>query len=214
VLELLKKFIFKDFKLKVLSLVLAAMLWFAVSYMGESKIGFSVKIGVDKLGKEFIIKKIENEEVLITVEGPVSILKGIRARDIRLTLNLSDAKEGRHVFTLQETDVQTPKGIKVEALKPDFVAIELDRIIDKRLRTIVALDKKWTGVYKVKSWSPQYAFVEGSKESLEKIYSIETIPVDGNFMANEEIIEVPLDIKDMLVKKVKPETIKVVLRRQ
>lgn len=213
-LDLLKKFIFKDFKLKVLSLVLAAMLWFAVSYMGESKIGFSVKIGVDKLGKEFIIKKIENEEVLITVEGPVSILKGIRARDIRLTLNLSDAKEGRHVFTLQETDVQTPKGIKVEALKPDFVAIELDRIIDKRLRTIVALDKKWTGVYKVKSWSPQYAFVEGSKESLEKIYSIETIPVDGNFMANEEIIEVPLDIKDMLVRKVKPETIKVVLRRQ
>ena len=175
---------------------------------------FSVKIGVDKLGKEFIIKKIENEEVLITVDGPVSILKGIRARDIRLTLNLSDVKEGRHVFTLQETDVQIPKGVKVEALKPDFVAIELDRIMEKRLRTIITLDKKWTGVYRVKSWSPQYTFVEGSKESLEKIHSIETIPVDGNFMADEEIVEVPLDIKDMLVRKIKPETIKVVLRRQ
>ncbi|MEI6155439.1 MAG: CdaR family protein [Deltaproteobacteria bacterium] len=213
-LGLLKKFIFKDFKLKVLSLVLASMLWFAVSYMGESKIGFSVKIGVDKLSKEFIIKKIENEEVLITVEGPVSILKGIRARDIRLTLNLSDAKEGRHVFTLQETDVQTPKGVKVEALKPDFVAIELDRIMEKRLRTIVILDKKWTGAYRIKSWSPQYALVEGSRESLEKIHSIETIPVDGNFMAEEEIVEISLDIKDMLVKRIKPETIKVVLRRQ
>ena len=213
-LDLLKKYIFRDFKLKVLSLILAAMLWFAVSYMGESKMGFSVKIGVDKLGKEFIIKKIENEEVLITVDGPVSILKGIRARDIRLTLNMSDVKEGRHVFTLQETDVQTPKGVKVEALKPDFVAIELDRIMEKRLRIVVALDKKWTGIYKIKSWLPQYVLVEGSKETLEKIHAIETISVDGNFMADEETVEVPLDIKDMLIRKIKPETIKIVLRRQ
>ena len=213
-LDFFKKYIFKDFKLKALSLVLAAMLWFAVSYMGESKMGFSVKIGFDKLGKEFIIKKIENEEVLVTVDGPVSILKGIRARDIRLTLNMSDLKEGRHVFTLQETDVRTPEGVKVQALKPDFVSIELDRIMEKRLRTIITLDKKWTGIYKIKSWSPQYVLVEGSKESLEKIHAIETTTVDGNFMADEETVEVSLDIKDMLVRKIKPETIKVVLRRQ
>lgn len=212
--NIIQKYIVKDFKLKALSLVLAAMLWFAVSHMGESKMGFSVKVGVDKLGKEFIVKKIENEEVLITVDGPVSILKGIRARDIRLTLNLSDVKDGRHVFTLQETDVQVPKGVKVEALKPDFFAIELDRIMEKKLRTIAILDKKWTGIYKIKSWSPQYALVEGSRESLGKIHSIETDPVDGNFTAYEEIIEVPLDVKDMLVRKVKPEIIKVVLRRQ
>ena len=46
------------------------------------------------------------------------------------------------------------------------------------------------------------------------MHSIETIPVDGNFMAEEEIVEISLDIKDMLVKRIKPETIKVVLRRQ
>jgi len=212
-LSSLKKYLLKDFKLKVLALILAAMLWFAVSNMGESKMSFSVKIGVDKLSKEFIIKKIENEEVLITLDGPVSILKAIRARDIKLVIDLSNVKEGRHVYNLQTTDVQIPKGVKVDELKPDFVAIELDRAIEKKLQTAVKLDKKWTGIYTVKSWTPLFIFVEGSKKSLDVVDSIETIPVDGNFLGEEETVEISLDTKDMVIRKLKPETIKVVLRR-
>jgi hypothetical protein len=210
----LKKYIFKDFKLKALSLILAAMLWFAVSYMGESKMSFSVKIRVNKLGKEFIIKKIENEEVLVTVGGPVSILKAIRARDIKLAVSLSDAKEGQHIYSLETTDVQVPKGVKVDELKPDYIAIELDRAVEKKLRTDATLDKKWTGIYKIKSWAPQYVSIEGSKGSLDNIDYIETVPIDGNFTGDEEIVEVPLDTKDLVIRKLKPETIKVVLRRQ
>jgi YbbR domain-containing protein len=213
VLSSLKKYLLKDFKLKVLALILAAMLWFAVSNMGESKMSFSVKIGVDKLSKEFIIKKIENEEVLITLDGPVSILKAIRTRDIKLIIDLSNVKEGRHVYNFQTTDVQIPKGVKVDELKPDFVAIELDRAIEKKLQTVVKLDKKWTGIYRVKSWTPLFIFVEGSKESLDLVDSIETIPVDGNFLGEEETVEISLDTRDMVIRKLKPETVKVVLRR-
>lgn len=212
-LSSLKKYLLKDFKLKVLALILAAMLWFAVSNMGESKMSFSVKIGVDKLSKEFIIKKIENEEVLITLDGPVSILKAIRTRDIKLIIDLSNVKEGRHVYNFQTTDVQIPKGVKVDELKPDFVAIELDRAIEKKLQTVVKLDKKWTGIYRVKSWTPLFIFVEGSKESLDLVDSIETIPVDGNFLGEEETVEISLDTRDMVIRKLKPETVKVVLRR-
>ncbi len=212
--DLIKKYILKDIKLKILSLILASMLWFAVTYMGESKMSFSVKIGFDKLSKELIINKIENEEVLITVDAPVSILKAIRSRDIKLVLNLSDFKEGRHVYSLNTSDVQIPKGVKVNELKPDFVTIELDRVVEKRLRTDIKLDKKWSGIYKVKSWTPQFVYAEGSKESLNSVDSITTVPVDGNFVYEEETLEVLLDTKDMVIKKLKPETVKVVLRRQ
>lgn len=210
---LVKRYIFKDFRLKILSLVLATMLWFAVSHVGETRMSFSVKVDFDKLGKEFIIKRVDNEEIIITVYGPVSILKGIRARDIKLKLNLGDAKEGLHVFTLSENDVQMPKGLRLDTLKPDFVTVELDRTIEKRLKTIVRLDNKWKEIYRVKTWSPQFVYVEGAKESLEKIDTIETLPLEGNFFSDEETVEIPLDIKDMRIKRLKPEIIKVVLRR-
>jgi YbbR domain-containing protein len=210
---LLKRYVFKDFKLKILSLVLAAMLWFAVSHIGETRMSFSVKIDFDKLGKEFIIKRVDNDEVIITVYGPVSILKGIRTRDIKLRLNLGDAKEGLHVFTLRGNDVQMPKGLRLDTLKPDFVTVELDRVIEKRLKTIVRLDDKWKDIYKIKVWFPQYVYAEGTKNSLEKIDTIETFPIEGNFFSDEETVEIPLDIKDMHIKRLKPDIIKVVLRR-
>jgi len=212
-LNIVKKYVFKDMQLKVLSLVLAAMLWFAVSHMGETRMSFSVKVDFDKLGKEFIIKRIENEEVMITVYGPVSILKGIRARDIRVILNISDVKEGLQVFTLNDNFVQLPKGVRVDAIKPDFVTIELDRIIEKRLKTFVRLDNRWKEIYKVKAWSPQYVHVEGAKDSLENVDKIGTLPLDGNFFSDEETVEIPLDVKNILIKKIRPESIKVVLRR-
>ena len=210
---MLKRYVFKDFKLKILSLVLAAMLWFAVSHIGETRMSFSVKIDFDKLGKEFIIKRVDNDEVIITVYGPVSILKGIRTRDIKLRLNLGDAKEGLLVFTLRGNDVQMPKGLRLDTLKPDFVTVELDRVIEKRLKTIVRLDDKWKDIYKIKVWFPQYVYAEGTKNSLEKIDTIETFPIEGNFFSDEETVEIPLDIKDMHIKRLKPDIIKVVLRR-
>ena len=210
---MLKRYVFKDFKLKILSLVLAAMLWFAVSHIGETRMSFSVKIDFDKLGKEFIIKRVDNDEVIITVYGPVSILKGIRTRDIKLRLNLGDAKEGLHVFTLRGNDVQMPKGLRLDTLKPDFVTVELDRVIEKRLKTIVRLDDKWKDIYKIKVWFPQYVYAEGTKNSLEKVDTIETFPIEGNFFSDEETVEIPLDIKDMHIKRLKPDIIKVVLRR-
>ena len=210
---MLKRYVFKDFKLKILSLVLAAMLWFAVSHIGETRMSFSVKIDFDKLGKEFIIKRVDNDEVIITVYGPVSILKAIRTRDIKLRLNLGDAKEGLHVFTLRGNDVQMPKGLRLDTLKPDFVTVELDRVIEKRLKTIVRLGDKWKDIYKIKVWFPQYVYAEGTKNSLEKIDTIETFPIEGNFFSDEETVEIPLDIKDMHIKRLKPDIIKVVLRR-
>jgi hypothetical protein len=106
-----------------------------------------------------------------------------------------------------------PKGIKVEAVKPDYVVLEIERTLEKRLKTVVKLDNKWKNLYSVKSWYPQYVTVEGPKVSMEKIDAIETVPIDGNFMAVEEELDVALDTKGMLIQKLRPETIRVIIRR-
>ena len=106
-----------------------------------------------------------------------------------------------------------PKGVEVEAVKPDYVIIEIERTLEKRLKTVVKLDNKWRTLYSVKSWYPQYVTVEGPKVSIEKIESIETIPIDGNFMAVEEELDVSLDTKGLFIRKLRPETVRVIIRR-
>ncbi|MBA4417942.1 MAG: hypothetical protein C0392_08540 [Syntrophus sp. (in: bacteria)] len=212
-MEYMKQYILKNLKLKVLALVLAAIFWFAISNIGESRMTISVPLLTGNLGKEFIIKKMETDAVLVTINGPISILKNLRARDIRFTVNLGTIKEGAHIFTLQKGDVVVPKGIKVVEIKPDYTAIEIDKIVEKRLRTVVKLDEKWMNIYTIKTWTPLYVNVEGARESFWDKDTIETIPVDGHFEGKEEEVDTALDTKGMVVKRVRPETVKVFLRR-
>jgi YbbR domain-containing protein len=212
-MRFIREYILKDLKLKGLSLVLAAMLWFAISYIGESKMTVSVPVIAENLGKNLLIGKIETDAVLVTIGGPMSILKNLRARDIRLAVNLAGIKEGSQVFTLEKESVTVPKGVKVEDVKPDYVALKIDKAVEKRLKVVVKLDGKWTNTYGIKSWDPHYVVVEGAGEELAGRSVIETTPVDGAFVGKEEEVDVPLAVKGMLVRKMTPETVRVRVRR-
>jgi hypothetical protein len=48
---------------------------------------------------------------------------------------------------------------------------------------------------------------------MDKIETIETIPVDGNFMAVEEELDIALNAQGLFIRKLRPETIRVILRR-
>lgn len=209
---LLRKYVLNDIKLKLLSLVLAVLLWFAVSYIGESKMNVSVPVSV-KPGDAYMVTALDSEDVLVTINGPVSTLKNMKARDINVPLNLSSLKEGKHTFNLLKENIQVPKGVQVERIEPDFLTVAIDSVTEKRLKIVVKLDKKWIGQYTVKSWSPSYIVAEGAKSSLANKTTIETQAVDGNFQGDEEEIWIALNPKDMIVKRLRPNTVKVILRR-
>jgi YbbR domain-containing protein len=212
-MDFVRKYIINDWKLKGLSVVLAVILWFAISHVGESKLSVSVPILPANLEKDFMIKSMDTEDVLVMISGPVSALKNLRPKDVKVPLDLGELKNGSHIVNIQKTDIVVPRGIEVEAVKPGYVVIEIERTLEKRLKTIVKLDNKWKALYSVKSWYPQYVIIEGPKVSIEKIEAIDTVAIDGNFMAAEEELDVALDTKGLLIRKVRPETIRVIIRR-
>lgn len=212
-MSFVRKYILNDWKLKGLSLVLAVMLWFAISYVGESKLSVSVPVVPANLEKDFMIKSMDGDDVLVMISGPVSALKNLSPKDVKAPLDVGELKSGRHIVNIRKTDIIVPKGIEVEAVKPDYVVIEIERTLEKRLKTVVKLDNKWKALYSVKSWYPQYVTVEGPKVSIEKIESIDTVPIDGNFMAVEEELDVALDTKGLLIRKLRPEMVRVIIRR-
>ncbi|MCX8022336.1 MAG: CdaR family protein [Syntrophorhabdaceae bacterium] len=214
ILGRLKEAILKDAKLKILSFILAVMLWFAISYMGESKVVVPAKVVPKGLRKDLIITKIAPEEVPILIKGPASILKSLKNKDIQVLLDMSQLREGGHIYYLKRENILVPKEIKIEEIKSDYVAVETDRLIEKRLKVVVKLDRKWRGLYTVKTWEPLYVTVEGSRASLQGKDSIETFPVDDDFMAEEERVEVGLDGGNMAIKRIVPDKIRVTLRRR
>lgn len=212
--DLFERYVRKDWKLKLLSLVLAVMLWYTVSEIGEPKKDISITLSVSHVAKDTAIMKIDPEKVIITVSGRVSILKDIKDDDVRISVNLNGAKEGENIFPLTKANVTIPRGVEVEEIKPSTAKVVIDRIIEKKLKTVARVDKKWTGRYGVVSWSPQYIIAEGPRKVLDKQTLIESIPVNGDFNRNEEIVNTGFNMEDLSRVKVRPDTIKIILRRQ
>jgi hypothetical protein len=213
VLEFIKKHILNNGRLKVLSLVLASMLWFATTYLGESHVTMAIPVQLANLSRTGITRTLDTREVLVTLNGPLSLLKNVKPGDVNLVIDLSKAKEGRQILTVRKSDIVVPKGIRVEEVRPDYVVLELDRTVEKYLRIIVKLDEKLAKEYKVVSWSPQHTLVEGPKQVLEDRESVETIPITGELLNHGDVIEVALNSKDLCARKVRPDLVKVVLKR-
>lgn len=212
--DFFEKYIRSDWKLKLLSIVLAMMLWYTVSEVGEPKKDISVVISVSSLPKDLVIMKMDPEKVNITVSGRVSLLKDIKESDIRLQVNINGAKEGENIFNVTKKDIIMPRGLEVADIKPSSVRVVIDRIIEKKLKTVVQLDKKVNNKYGIISWSPQYVIAEGPRKTLENVTIIETLPAAGDLHRNEEAIDAGLDTEGLPRVKVRPDKVKIILRKQ
>jgi hypothetical protein len=209
----LKKIILENWKLKLLSIMLATMLWFVVFLMGETKKEISVPVSVVNLNKGHIIMKMDMAKVDITLTGRVSVLKDIKENDVRVSLSASNIQEGENVLNITKSNVQIPRGVQIGDIKPSSTKIDIDRIIEKKVQITVKLDRRWMGVYEVKSWFPDYVTVEGPKRIWEKKTFIETLPVNDELKRVEETVTVSFDMEGLQASAIKPDTVKVVLKR-
>jgi hypothetical protein len=208
-----QRYVLKNMKLKVFSVVIAALLWLSVSYIGESKMGMSVRVSPSNLAKGFMIVKLEPDYALVTLSGPVSVLKNISARDVSVSIDLARTPKGTHVFLLAKENVKVNKGVKVEEVKPDSIVVNVDAVVEKRLRVGVKLDRKWADVYKVRSVVPSTVVVEGPSESLRDRTAVSTLAVEGIFTRDEEAADVAIDTKDLVVRSIRPDTVRVMLKK-
>lgn len=212
-LEFVKTQILSNVRLKILSLVLASMLWFATTYLGESHVTMAIPVQLVNLSRACIMRALDTKEVLVTLNGPLSLLKNVKPGDINLVIDLSKVREGRQILTVRKSDILVPRGIKVEEVRPDYAVLEVDRTVEKNLRVIVKLDEKLAGDYRVISWSPQYTSVEGPKQVLDDRESVETVPISRESLGRGEVIEAAINNKDLCARKVNPDVVKVVLKR-
>lgn len=209
-----ERYVLKDWKLKLLSLGLAIMLWYTVFQIGEPKKDITVPLTINGLAKNMVVMKMDPERVIVTVSGRVSMLKDIKEHDVTAILNMNGAKEGPVVFEMSKTSVAVPKGIDIVEVRPGTVKVTLDRIIEKKLKVTPVLDKKWTGRYDVIHTSPQFVIAEGPRKVLEKITDIETLPANGNLHRNEEVVDVGFNVEELSRVKVRPDSAHMTLKRR
>jgi len=120
-LEKLKKIVLDNFFLKILSLIVAFLLWLNVSQMQKTKVEFVSYIDVRNIPQGYTIKKISPEKVIIVVEGFKNKLGKVEISKIQAYVDASKLREGQNILPVKiEGNL---KSFKVKLIKPDKIVI-------------------------------------------------------------------------------------------
>ena len=166
--------------LKILSLVLAVSLWFFVTYRGQSEMIIDAPIEFKNVPKGLELLRQNIKSVGLNIRGHERMLKNLRPMDVRVVINMADAKNGENEFYFDKADIIIPRTIKVLRMEPTYVRVVLDDSVSKVLPVKVPLVGTVEQGYRIKalSVSPQHVTVEGAKAEVQRIAVLRTEPVD------------------------------------
>ncbi|MGN6643508.1 MAG: CdaR family protein [Verrucomicrobiota bacterium] len=132
----LRKLIFNDFWLKLLSLALAVLIWLIVwkvflskevspmsafTHQSIERSYFNVPVFVILPASDVRTVKVEPGEVQVTVQGDPRVLQNIKPQDIKAQVDLTGIESARGLH--KRIDIIVPTGVTYTRVSPDEVEV-------------------------------------------------------------------------------------------
>ncbi len=182
IFSFLKDLVFKNFALKVISLLLALVLWFVLSSaQGVEKIVEAPVVIVNK-PQNLGISSDYVKSVLVQLKSTPLAPKDF-AKNLTVTLDLKNSLPGDKVFNLSKKNLNLPTGVEVINIRPSTIALKLEKLERKKVPVVV----RYSGIpargYEITNIfvSPKSIEVEGPSSKVFKVKSVftETIDIEG-----------------------------------
>jgi YbbR domain-containing protein len=205
-------YVFHNFGLKFLSLLLATGLWFLIAPDEQpAEVAVRAPIVFQHVPPHLEISSEMIPEAQIRVRGPERIIRQLQPNEIHAEIELADVKPGERTFDLTSAQVRHPRDVTVMQVVPS----QLHLAFDTRLTREVEIHPRVTGnfaggdqIVKVDA-DPQRIIITGPRLHVEKIDSATTDPVDATGTRGSAIFNTNVYVSDPLVQVVQTTSIRV-----
>jgi YbbR domain-containing protein len=211
-----RRYVLHNFSLKVLSLLLAAGLWYLISHEEPAEVALRAPIVFQNVPPSLEISSESIPEAQIRVRGPERAIRQLQAYEVRAEINLADARPGERTFDLTSQQVRHPGDVTVVQVVPS----QLHLAFDTRLTREVEIHPRVTGnfagaeqVVKVEADPPRIT-VTGPRHHVEKVDSATTDPVDATGTRGSATFTTNVYVSDPLVQVVQPTSVRVTVTVQ
>lgn len=123
----LQDFIMKNFKEKVLAVVVTFALWFFIVH--ESKMEyrtFTVPVEITRVDPGVEVLSVSPKDVEVTFLGQRRGFYFLKQNSIKLTVKMFSLRPGKYVRSLTKSNFEYPKDMLFEKADPDMVEVDLD----------------------------------------------------------------------------------------
>jgi diadenylate cyclase len=122
------RFLIRNYREKAASFLLAVALWVVVGYSAQTvQRTFEVPVNYGPLPSTLIVANVEPDKVAVTLSGQRKAFAFLRPYDIKVVLQLWDARKGRHRFSITNRDLSYPPGLQLEDIQPYQVLLEIEK---------------------------------------------------------------------------------------
>jgi YbbR domain-containing protein len=170
----------RDWKLKLLAVALAAVVWFFVVSADRSHIGFAAPVEYVALDPRMVMTGVPRETVDVQVEAARWAAARLTPADVRVRVDLSRAREGDNALQLSADDVQAPAGVNVVRVSPNWVRVSLAAAATRDVRVVPTLrgaPPADVSLGRVVA-DPATVQLKGPRTTIEERTTVETAPVD------------------------------------
>jgi|SRR5579863_3843780 len=208
----LKRFVFHNFGLKVLSLLLAAGLWFLIAPEEQpAEVALRAPIVFQNVPPHLEISNQSIPEAQIRVRGPERVIRQLQPNEIHAEISLAGVQPGERTFDLTSQQVRHPRDIAVVQVVPS----QLHLAFDMRLTRQVEVHPRVTGSFaegeqmvRVAA-DPSTITITGPKSHVELVDSATTDPVDATGLRGTAVFTTNAYVSDPLVQVLNPTSIRV-----
>lgn len=161
-----------DLYLKVLSLLVAVVLWVYVSNQVNPRKEQQFKdmsVDIRGVASNLAVSELPGS-VSVRVQGSQDVISDLSARSIEVFVDLSNAKPGKIFVPVQ---VRVPPDVKVVDLKPQEVAVKIEPLLEKQVPVKVRAEDGVAKGYRTAAIQvkPDEVIVRGPKSVVDKVNS-------------------------------------------
>ena len=188
----------RNWELKILALVLAVVVWFFVVNANRSRFGFTAPVEYVGLESGMVLLGAPRETIDVQVEAARWAAARLAPADVRVRVDLSRAREGDNTVPVSADDVQTPAGVNVVRVSPDWVRVMIAAAATRALRVVPKLRGSPPADVQVGRVvvEPSTVQVKGPRTTIEEHATVETAPVDVTDLRQSVTRTVGLQLPD------------------
>ncbi|MCI0624571.1 MAG: hypothetical protein L0387_23475 [Acidobacteria bacterium] len=200
-LRYFRNLLLRNAQLKLVSLVLAVLLWIALNGEPKSEVGLKVPLefrnspkGVEVLG--------EVSSVDVRLSASSSLVKRIDASEVTASIDLSDWSPGERTYPLGENNLTVPFGVTVTKITPSKIRLRFEPTARKLVVIHPRILGKPAEGYALRSviCQPDKAELEGPASHLTAVQSISTDSLDVSGRSSNFSSRLHLYIDDPVVR--------------
>jgi YbbR domain-containing protein len=197
--------------LKIVSLLLAILLWLAVARDPVAEVEMRVPIEFQNLPDNLEIDSANSTEVQVRVRGPERVIHRLQAADVHAEINLATVRPGERTFDLSSSQIHVPQDLEVVQIIPGQFHLSFD----ERETRLIGVQPRVTGTFASGQRvtqviaDPPNVTITGPRRRVDAVEAAITDPVDASGVMTRATFVTHAYVTDPLIQVAHPTSIRV-----